>query len=186
MVTQNCSRTGLRIIEEQTHRPSLGTHSMAASCKAATCRRRCRTSRYLSPLHRCLKNVARSMLSRIANFDDADPLLTDPNVGLSVDSTGQSNPTRLRCNYLTRHQVDYCRAQVPALARLGPRHHCSRTEWWTCAWLVRWLPDAGSHGKRPKARRTEKLAQLKAWAYSTFRQSCDAVKRWLRSQGKTH
>ena len=93
------------------------------------------------------------MLSRIANFDDLDPLGMEPGVRLVFVRPGRAAPRRRRRRHPAGLEVDDRRSRVPAPAGLGHRHQGACAPRRSRARPVRRLPDARPHHRGPARHR---------------------------------
>ena len=88
-------------------------------------------------------------LSRIANFDDVDPVRMEPSVDFSFVPARLAASARCRRGGAPRHEVDPRRSRVPAVRGVGPRHHRARPKRRSGHRALRRIPDARPPGARP-------------------------------------
>ena len=97
--------------------------------------------------------IAFLALSRIANFDDLDPLKLEPDVDLVMVATRRGDPRRCDARHPSRLEIDPRRSCFPARARLGHRHIGASSPRRARARPLRRLSDAGTQRRRSRRHR---------------------------------
>ena len=80
-------------------------------------------------------------LSRMANFDDLDPISQEPDIDL-VMLTRECDTRRCRFDYYTWYKI-YHRGFKIFAAKVGSGSGWPYQPRWICAWNLRWLPNIG-------------------------------------------
>ena len=109
------------------------------------------------------RKIACLALSRIANFDDLDPLKLEPDVDLVMVRSGEAIPGDAALVILpgsksTRGDLDFLRKQGWDIDL--PAHVQARRP---CAWAVRRLSDAGKERRRPRWHRRTARRDAGTW-----------------------
>ena len=99
------------------------------------------------------RKIAFLALSRIANFDDLDPLKLEPDVDLVMVATRRGDSRRCKARHPSRLEIDARRPRLPARARLGHRSFRPSSSRRPCARRLRRLPDAGTQRRRSRRNR---------------------------------
>ena len=164
---------GLAIIERRTGWPCFGlihwlpaagrlpaedTASVSRECERGVADDRRPRERQRGVAGSGSRRIVAPMLSRIANFDAADPLRLDPDVDFAFVPPGRPIPRDADVVVLVRHEIDRRRAGVPACAGVGSRRHRARADRRPGPRPVRWVSNAGqaragSDGRGRPARR---------------------------------
>jgi dethiobiotin synthetase len=97
--------------------------------------------------------IAFLSLSRIANFDDLDPLKLEPGVDLVMVRPGEAVPGDARLVIIPRLEIDARRSRLPARAGLGHRSPRTSPPRRPRARRLRRLPDARTQRRRSRGDR---------------------------------
>ncbi len=117
------------------------------------------------------RKIACLALSRIANFDDLDPLKLEPDVDLVMVRAGEADSRRCCARHPARLEIDPRRSRFCPQAGLGHRPSGPCQARWSCPRTVRRLPDAG--GKRCRPRWDRRIARRDARARTARCHHCD-------------